>query len=125
MSDGVDLAYELEGTYKEYYPYKTKDDSLDILTSNPIEPTVWGELTPYFCMLVQNSEFLSKAIKVLNKAGYYKNLAKDDIVEGIADDPVYQGIEFTDGKGLGNDFRHHPPIQEDNNLYDEINEQWY
>ena len=123
VSDGVDLAYELELAYKECYPYETDDDSLDILTSNPIEPTVWGELTPYFSILVQNSEFLAKAIKVLAKAGYYKNLKKDDIVEGIADDPVYKGIEFTDGKGLGNDFRHHPAIQEDNDLYDQINKE--
>jgi hypothetical protein len=119
VGEGVDLAYDLEYVYKQKYPYKTKADSLDILTSNPEEPVVWGELTPYFSIIVQNSSFLEKAIKVLNKAGYYSNLSKDDIVEGVADDPVYAGIKFTDGEGKGDDI--HRVIEEDNNLYDTLN----
>lgn len=114
---GVDIAYYLEEFYIKYYPYKDKQDKLDIIGSNPKEPTVWGNLTPYMSILVQNSELLSKAIKTLDKAGYYQNLTKDDIVEGIADDPVYKGIKFKDGEGLGNDIN---KIKEDNNLYDQL-----
>ena len=69
------------------------------------------------CIRDRNSELLSKAIKTLDKAGYYQNLTKDDIVEGIADDPVYKGIKFKDGEGLGNDIN---KIKEDNDLYDQL-----
>ncbi len=120
VDEGVELSYSLEEFYTEIYPYKVKKDNLDILCSNPEEKTTWGNLPPYFSILVQNSELLAKAIKVLSKAGYYKNLKKGDIVEGIADDPVYKGIKFADGEGEGTDIKG-THIMEDNDLYDQLN----
>ena len=114
VDEGIDLAYALDEFYQEKFPYKGKLEILDMLTSNPEEETDWGPLNPYFSILVQNSELLKKSIQLLGKVGYYKNLPKNGIVEGIGDDPLYKGIQFKDGIGNGSDDFHN------RNLYEEL-----